>query len=248
MTSCPVAVRGLVRVLAAALFVAAIAACDSIDPTSNGFGITFVNDTGRAVHLKLCSDGGCRHFDYSDRWKIGYSGEENISDQQLLTRWLVEDDVTGRTLGCLPLEFDRKYQGVVVRISQKVPCPGKTPLVVTSTIASSDPVLSNAVALATAVAIAPGGHVAEFRLRCGWYLHPKRRVRPGLWRVSLNGAAFSFETYPNGTASGISHTETRRQWVRMTEGSGWSGTLHLSPTGSEIGNGPTTDICAGVLG
>lgn len=113
------------------VFVAVVVACDSIDPTSQSFGITFQNDTGRDVQLKLCSNNGCTHFDYSDGWKRGQQAEENISDRQVFTKWLVQDDATKRTLGCLPLKFGQKYKDVVVRISQMVPCPGATPLRVT---------------------------------------------------------------------------------------------------------------------
>lgn len=102
--------------------------CNSIDPTAQSFGITFHNDSGRNVHLKLCSDNGCHHFDYSDGWKAGQSAEENISDRDVMTRWLVEDDATDKTLGCLPLRFKQKYSSVEVRISQAVKCPGATPL------------------------------------------------------------------------------------------------------------------------
>ena len=69
-----------------------------------------------------------RDFYYSHGWKAGESVQENISDQQLLIPWLVEDDRSGRTLECLPLEFDQKYADVVVKISQMVPYPGATPL------------------------------------------------------------------------------------------------------------------------
>jgi hypothetical protein len=109
---------------------AATVGCDSIDPTSQFFGITFKNDIGRSVHLELCDNDGCTHFDYSDGWKSGVSSEENVSDRELLTRWLVQDDRTKRTLGCLPLQFDEKYSNVVVKLSQLVSCPGKTPLTV----------------------------------------------------------------------------------------------------------------------
>ena len=124
--------RARAALVAAALLsvVAVVAACDSIDPTEQAFGITFRNDTGHKVHLKLCSDEQCRHFDYSDGWKAGASSQENISDRSVFTRWLVEDDATGGTLGCLPLKFDQKYADVVVRVSQMVPCPGDRPLTV----------------------------------------------------------------------------------------------------------------------
>jgi len=108
----------------ALIAVALLAGCDSIDPTSQSFGITFRNDTGMNVHLKLCSDDACRHFDYSHSWKAGQSAQENISDRNLLTRWLVQDDASGKVIGCLPLRFAQKYDAVVVRISQAVVCPG----------------------------------------------------------------------------------------------------------------------------
>ena len=87
-------------VSAAILAVVFVAGCDSIDPTAQFFGITFRNDTGNSVHLKLCSDSQCQHFDYADGWKPGQSAQENISDRRLLTRWLVQDDASGRVLGC----------------------------------------------------------------------------------------------------------------------------------------------------
>lgn len=125
-----VGTRHAASVLAAMLAAAFAAGCDSIDPTSQSFGITFRNDTGHSVHLKACADNECHHFDYADGWKVGQSAQENISDRNLLTRWLVQDDATGRVLGCLPLRFDQKYEHVVVKISQAVPCPGSRPLTV----------------------------------------------------------------------------------------------------------------------
>ncbi|HET8606013.1 MAG TPA: hypothetical protein VFL66_03185 [Gaiellaceae bacterium] len=123
--------RRLVSLVACGIIAAAfLAGCDSVDPTSQSFAITFHNDTGRNVHLKLCADDACRQFDYSDAWRAGQSALENISDRDLLTRWLVQDDKTGRVLGCLPLRFDQKYEDVAVNVSQAVPCPGRRPLVV----------------------------------------------------------------------------------------------------------------------
>jgi hypothetical protein len=120
--------RLFARVATAVVLGTVVVACDSIDPTAQSFGITFHNDTGRSVHLKVCSNNQCTFFDYSDAWKPGQDAQENISDRQLLTRWLVQDDQTGRTVGCLPLEFSQKYEGVLVKVSQSVPCPGATPL------------------------------------------------------------------------------------------------------------------------
>ncbi len=98
------------------------------------------------------------------------------------------------------------------------------------------------------MAIDPKADVAEFRIRCGWYLKPKRKVRPGLWKVGLRGLSFEWESYPAGPASGISHAETLTAWERSAELHGWSGTLFLSGRKSFLTNGPTTDICAGTLG
>ncbi len=101
--------------------------CDSIDPTEQGFGISFWNDLSQPVALKLCSDDSCHGFDYTDTVKPSESYPENVSDREVLTRWLVADQ-QGHVLGCLPLRFNGKYDDVVVRISQKVRCPGQFPL------------------------------------------------------------------------------------------------------------------------
>jgi hypothetical protein len=116
--------RNLALLAALVVLVALSVGCDSIDPTEQAFAITFRDDIGRDVHLKLCSDSQCHHFDYSDELKVRGSVEENVSDRSLMTRWLVEDDETGKNLGCLPLKFDQKYDHVVVVVSQKVSCPG----------------------------------------------------------------------------------------------------------------------------
>ena len=120
--------------------------------------------------------------------------------------------------------------------------------------------LKGAVAFATLVAVDPKSKLAEFRISCGWYALPapassrtawlvKGKVRPGLWNVSLRGFSFDFETYPNGPASGINHTESLTQWQRSAEALGWSGHVRVAlRNNGEIGDGPTTDICHGVLG
>jgi hypothetical protein len=111
-----------------ATVLAVVTGCDSIDPTDQSFYITFRNDTGHPVQLKLCGNASCTHFDYSDTWKAGEEGQYNISDRDYLTRWLVSDRRTNRVLGCLPLSFDQKYARVMVRVSQMVPCPGHAAL------------------------------------------------------------------------------------------------------------------------
>ena len=116
------------------------------------------------------------------------------------------------------------------------------------TIAPAIPTLRNAVALGTLVAIDSKADLAEFRIGCGWYINPKRKTRIGLWRVALRGLSFEWETYPAGAASGISHPFTLKRWERWAESDGWSGTLYLSRRDGFLTNGPTTDICAGILG
>lgn len=104
-----------------------LGACDSIDPTAASFGISFRNDLGKTADLKLCADDECGSFHYSNTIEPGELYPENISDRNLLTRWLVSDK-SGRTVGCLPLRFDGKYEDVVVLLSQAVVCPGERPL------------------------------------------------------------------------------------------------------------------------
>jgi hypothetical protein len=128
-------------------------------------------------------------------------------------------------------------------------------------IGISVPVLHDAVALGTLVALDPKSDVAEFRIRCGWHAArgkptdpqatmPKRKLRIGLWKVALRGFAFNIETYPNGPASGIAHTATLKAWERHAAHTGWTGTLFLPAGWSKpfLSDGPTTDICHGVLG
>ena len=123
------------------------------------------------------------------------------------------------------------------------------------------PALHGAVALGTLVALDPKSHVAEFRIRCGWYAvrgkptdpqatMPKRKLRPGLWKVALRGFAFNIETYTNLPTSGMAHAATLKAWERHVARSGWKGSLFLAAGWNKpfLSDGPTTDICHGVLG
>lgn len=105
--------------------VIATSGCASIDPTEQFFAIGFRNDIGRAVILKACGDKACEHF--TDTWKMtpGDVVKDNISDQGVVTRWLV-DQTNGTPARCLPLAFRSKYSDIVVRISQAEACPGRT--------------------------------------------------------------------------------------------------------------------------
>ena len=103
--------------------------------------------------------------------------------------------------------------------------------------------------MATLVAIDPKAQLAEFRVGCGWYYKPERRVQLGLWKVPLRGVTFNWETYPNGTASGVAHSISLKTWEELARLHGWSGTLWFGPGyPPNISNGGTTNICAGVLG
>jgi hypothetical protein len=115
-------------------------------------------------------------------------------------------------------------------------------------VGTAVPLLRNAAARGVLVGLDPTMMTAEFRITCGWHYSPKRRLHPGLWKISLRGLRVSFETYPNGPASGIAHSETVRAWQGNALRHGWFGALYLSRTEPAMTNGPTTDICAGVLG
>jgi hypothetical protein len=128
-------------------------------------------------------------------------------------------------------------------------------------IRSAVPALRGAVALGTLVALDPKTDVAEFRIRCGWYARrgkpneqlatvPQRKLRPGLWKVALRGFAFNVETYPNGPASGIANPISLHAWERRVARFGWTGSLWIASGWSSpvLSDGPTTDICRGVLG
>jgi hypothetical protein len=105
----------------------ATAGCGSIDPTTQSVPVTFQDNLHRGISLSLCADSSCRSFDYTDQIAAGATDRENISDRDLLTRWRVADS-SGRTLGCIPLEFTGKYKSIAVRLSQMVHCPGTYPL------------------------------------------------------------------------------------------------------------------------
>jgi hypothetical protein len=117
-------------------------------------------------------------------------------------------------------------------------------------IPAAIPTLRGAVALGTLVAIGPGAREAEFRIGCGWYVAPRRRVKLGLWKVSLRGVGFNLESYgKNGPGSGVAHSVGLRTWESYVLQHGWSGALWLtSDSQPYITNTPTTDICAGQLG
>ena len=114
-------------------------------------------------------------------------------------------------------------------------------------IDSSVPNLNGAVALATLVAVGPASRFAEFRISCGWYFAPRRRVRAGLWKVDLSSVEFDLNTAP-GKAYGYDRVVQLKDWERFAKRYGWSGTLTLKRYGASISNAGTTDICHGVLG
>jgi hypothetical protein len=123
------AVHLLTRLGAMGLIMVGIVGCGSLDPTSQSMGVTFVNDLAHPIELRLCSDDACTKFDYADKLAPRASTAENISDADILTRWLITD-ASGHPLGCLPLRFNGRYPNIKTRASQAVPCPGQKPLIV----------------------------------------------------------------------------------------------------------------------
>jgi hypothetical protein len=128
-----VVTRRAAAAIGALVVVAVLAGCasiDTIDVTTQGFPVTFINDTPSKVRLAFCSDDACVRSDHPDRIEPGSSTWKNLSDAGVLTRFVIKDDSTGSILGCLPLEFRRKVHYAVVRVSQAVPCPGRRPVAV----------------------------------------------------------------------------------------------------------------------
>jgi hypothetical protein len=125
---------------------------------------------------------------------------------------------------------------------------------VVATIPSDLPRLRSAVALGTLVALDGQRSVAEFRISCGWHAtkggRATSKLRPGLFRVPLRGFGFNVETYPAGPASGVANEVSLSTWERWASRSGWTGQLYVYPglTRPWLTDGPTTDICHGVLG
>ena len=128
---------------------------------------------------------------------------------------------------------------------------------------SSLPTLRGAAAFVALVAIDRRSDVAEFRVSCGVFTKysdregfiPKRklalaRVHPGLYRVALRGGTFNVSSYAE-TASGAipSHANevTLKAWERGVH-IGWAASLWVGSAGPNLSDGPSTDICHGVLG
>jgi len=141
----------------------------------------------------------------------------------------------------------------LVALAVELPAPAAmrpTPHVAVGPIPSIIPTLQNAAALGTLVRIDPKRALAEFRISCGWHYSPRAKVHLGLWKVHLAHLTFGWESNsanpasPSATVTSIS----LRDWEHRAEQRGWSGTLRLTRQAGDVSNGPTTDICAGVLG
>jgi hypothetical protein len=115
-------------------------------------------------------------------------------------------------------------------------------------IPPSVPTLRNAAALGALVRVDPKRRLAEFRISCGWYYKPKRRVHRRLWKVDLRHLTFGWESNLSNAGAGHVETVSLKTWEHRSELRGWSGTLRLTGRGGNLSNGPTTDICAGSLG
>ena len=114
-------------------------------------------------------------------------------------------------------------------------------------VRTTTPILRNAFALAELARLDPRSDVAEFRISCGWYYAPRRKLRAGLWKVRLEGLTFGWETNQANPGAGHVESISLTTWKRRAI-NGWSGTLRLRRGTGTLSNGPTTDICAGVSG
>ena len=116
-------------------------------------------------------------------------------------------------------------------------------------IAPGVPLLRDAFALGTLIRIDPKSGMAEFRISCGWYYAPRRKLRAGVWKVRLPGLTFDWERNLGNPRARLHPVEavSLTTWERRAERGGWSGTLRLGNS-RNLSNGPTTDICAGIAG
>ena len=155
--------------------------------------------------------------------------------------------MTHRMVSCVALV------AALVALAAEPPAPAATriaPHVAVGAIPSIVPMLRNAAALGTLVRIDPKRRLAEFRVSCGWYYSPKRKVHRGLWKIDLTHLSFGWEANPANPASPNAAVTpiSLRAWEHRAELRGWSGTLSLAGHAGDLSNGPTTNICAGVLG
>jgi hypothetical protein len=118
----------VVAALGAALLVLAIVSQavfhTSIDPTESTFAVTLHNDMPNVVVVKQC-DAKCNSFHEKDRLAPGESVSVNTSSDNVANWWAVSDG-SGNVLGCLPLQYRHKIEGVVVNLSQTTSCPAGT--------------------------------------------------------------------------------------------------------------------------
>jgi hypothetical protein len=115
-------------------------------------------------------------------------------------------------------------------------------------ISSKVPTLWSAAAIGTLIRIDPSSHFAEFHVSCGRYVPTMRQVGPGFWKVNLRRATFGWETSPTNMSEGSVQSVSLIRWATWARQEGWKGSLRLYGRGAWLSNGPTTDICAGVLG
>lgn len=115
----------VVGLLGVAVFVAAMISQvvfhSGIDPTEQTFAVTLRNDTASTVVVKQC-DTKCDSFHERDRLRPGAGVRVNTSSDNVDNWWAVTD-AEGRPLGCLPLRYDHKIDGLVVNVSDRTRCP-----------------------------------------------------------------------------------------------------------------------------
>lgn len=89
--------------------------------------IQILNDTSEPVLLWKCHQESCHDAlpplaELRPSLKPGDRVRASVSTVGVPNPWLVLNDETGRRLGCLPLVMPEYREGVVARVSQRVPC------------------------------------------------------------------------------------------------------------------------------
>ena len=114
-------VGGLFGLLFVVALISQVVFHTSVDPTEQAFSVTLRNDTPDAVVVKQC-DATCNSFHETDRLQPGASVAVNTSSDGTPNWWAVANSA-GRIVGCQPLTYTHKVNGLVVNVSAHTACP-----------------------------------------------------------------------------------------------------------------------------
>lgn len=112
---------GLLGLLFVTALISRVVFHASVDPTEQSFTVTLHNDTSSTVVVKQC-DAKCDSFHEQDRLQPDGSVPVNTSSDGAANWWSVTD-ASGHTLGCIPLTYHHKVDGLVVDVSSYTTCP-----------------------------------------------------------------------------------------------------------------------------